>query len=293
MSRAVPITAGLILLAAGLWLWESRSRRAPDPAPAPEPQPPRALAPPIPQGPTRPVPPPHGRNLWDGVGPGSWVLIESKTTTGDKVDTVREKYTLMAMEGPLASLTREPKAPNDPFLRDSAAGIESQDKWSESEPKEEKLTIDGKEFTCQVRDYAGAGENKFGKFTNRARVWRSPGLKLPYREIQRNGPEIALHPDLLRLELELKNLDRGSRQFLDLRVTDLDETLDIGGRKVACIVEEGTWEERRKGTSALTLKRWISDDVPGRIVRTESEGTSNDKPTRKTLNVVDFEVKPK
>jgi hypothetical protein len=227
------------------------------------------------------------------VAPGSWVLVESTSTIGDKVDTSREKYTLMAMEGPLASLSREPKAPQDPFLRDSAAAIESQDKWTESEPREEKLAIDGKEFTCQVREYAGAGVNKFGKFSNRARIWRSPGLKLPYREIQRNGPEIALHPDLLRLELELKNEDRGTRQFLDVRVTDLDDTLDIGGRKVACIVEEGKWEERRKGTTALTLKRWISDDVPGRIVRTESEGTSNDKPTRKTLAVVDFEVKPK
>lgn len=289
MKRSVPIAVGLILLAAALWLWESRSWR--EIAAVPPAPPPKTLAPPLPQPPTRPVPPPHGRNLWDGFTAGSWAMIEAQTASGDQVETIREKFTFLAMEGAVAVLTKDPKGAPDPFRRGSGATIESQATWAESPPKEEKLTIDGKEFACQAREYTHANEAR--KITNRARVWRSADAKLPYREIQRNGPEIALLPDVLRLEVEFANETKQSRQVISIQVTGLDATLDIGGRKIPCIVEEARSEERRQGiTTRQTLKRWISDAVPGRIVRTESEGTSNDKPSKKTLRVVDFEVKP-
>jgi hypothetical protein len=70
-------------------------------------------------------------------------------------------------------------------------------------------------------------------------------------------------------------------------VREGDETLPIAGRSIPC-----HWAERhqQQGNHRMTIKTWISDEIPGGLARTEfrSEGPS---PLQATSVVVAFEKK--
>lgn len=232
------------------------------------------------------------RDPWIGFGEGSWVVLARKVKDGEKVQETREKHLLLAPRdgSPVRQVQKEK---DGAFLPNTTETIHAQGvplegaEWGEAKTRSEELVVDGKTFACTVSEHVVEKGEARGKLA----VWRSAAAKVPYREIVRDGPDMALMPDILRVEV---SIDRGTRKDTHaVRVTALAEKLRVGTRDVTCAVEEWTADETRgTDTRKASFKRWLSDEVPGRVVKMEGKLVSAGKTVEMTVEASDFGVKP-
>jgi hypothetical protein len=126
-----------------------------------------------------------------------------------------------------------------------------------SKTASESLQIGDRSIACERTEY----ELKDGDLEVRGIAWRTKELKIPYRELKRGmGKDIALGPDIVRLELTLKNgADSGT---WSTKVVELDHKLAVDGKDLSCVVEEGTVDVKR-GTSTRAPCADGSGRVPG------------------------------
>jgi len=231
---------------------------------------------------------------WAGFPVGTWAVFETTNSVDGNATSERQKITVIALEGTRPVLAmRKADGENfpepDQFLTRREPGLpDQQPGWRASPERDEKLEIGGKKFACKVTEFTY--ENKAKAIANRVTVWRTPDVKVPYREVKKMGADLALLADVVKIEFHVKN----AKQMLNLdyRITGLDRKVKVGDREIACLLEEGVEEEQRAGlVRKATVRRWLSDAVPGRVVKSEYVGEEAGKPVERTEAVLSFEVK--
>lgn len=283
MKNSYLVIAGVVLIAAGIIGYLSTRPAAPEvPPPAP-------VIPPPPPGP----PPPPLHHHWTGFPVGSWAVIEKTLVKDGVATTSREKITLVELspEGPILNVRAGKgdsfESPGTNVAAAPGALLESQAYWKAGTPRTGTLEVAGKPLECVLTEYAH--ENPQANVANKVVAWRSATIKVPYRQLPRNGPDVALPPDLLRLDFKVRA--GAQHQTYDLRVLQLDAPIAVAGREIPCVLEESTVDEVRPGfASKGSFKRWLSADVPGRVVRAESAGVTNGAPVSRSEVVVDFGI---
>jgi hypothetical protein len=174
---------------------------------------------------------------WEEFGPGSWA---EHVTTGKRDGTpirIVEKSVLKeaTMKDIVVSLDtvddtggRSAVDMRYPLPQRESKG----DDWRKT--GEEKLTIDGKEFACDILERRGVRRWVSDSSTANRGVLKSEAIS-------------------------------GSVSVI-LRVLKLDEKITVGKDAVSCWVRE---EVTDTGDQKTTRKSWMSDEVPGGLVRSE------------------------
>lgn len=233
------------------------------------------------------------RNPWAGFADGSWVIMENTMAVDQDKKTSREKTIVrLTKDGAIRQEVCQEMdggfgPPGSQRMHLQGSGAEK-DAGTASKPKAAELQIGVRKIACEVTEYELKDATK--DFEARTIVWRTKEVKIPYREMKRNGSDVALDTDIVQFEMNLKRgADAAAYKF---RVVELDLKLKIGSQEVLCALEEGTAEET-KGSRVLkaTVRQWLSDAVPGRIVRMEVRGESNGKKVERIQRATDFEEK--
>ena len=230
------------------------------------------------------------RNPWAGFPDGSWALIESADTQEKDTTILRQKYIVrIETGGTVALLITQQGDPSDHPVRPRRSvhipgAPVTELAGTAAKTASEKLQVGDRAIDCERSDY----ELKDGELEIRVAAWRTKDLRIPYRELKHgSGKDIALDPDIARLEWTLK---RGAdSETCSIKVVELDHKLAVDGKDLPCVVEEGTVDVK-KGTRAykLTLRRWLSDAVPGRIARSEAKGEADGKKVERIERVISF-----
>lgn len=236
---------------------------------------------------------PITRDPWSGFGPGSWVTIREKTVAEGKTTYVREKIIITSIEdgAPMLEARAEKGGAYPPpgqVRRHMRGSLVEEMGWKASEPRAAELEIGPRKIACKVTEYVAKDSAR--DVDSRVLVWRTEEVKIPYRELRRDGPDLSMLSDVVRMEVNARHGD--DTQTFDFRIVDLGQKAKVGLREIPCIVEEGSAEER-KGTTVRkgAIKRWLSDAVPGRIVRQEVKGEQDGKRVERIEEVLDFETK--
>jgi len=218
-----------------------------------------------------------------GFPEGSWVILERLMKSDGREETRRERKTVVK-DG-----VRIERDRGNGFEDDSVArhihGKAPEDLKATSS-REEDVTVGDRKIRCKVTEYADEREGVRVQIA----VWRGADLKIPYRELQMDGPDIAAMPDVLRIEASVRNA-RGT-ETQRLKVVSLGEKLKVGARDVECVVEEVDAEAEQGGRKMSgTMKRWLSAAVPGHLVKRTLRADIAGKPVEQTEQAADFEVK--
>ena len=232
------------------------------------------------------------RNPWAGFPDGSFAVIESVTTNDGKTTTEKQRFTVqIEKDGGVTHLvSKEEKDPSIFFeVRHHTPGNAPDKSWgTTSKPKPAELTLGGKKLACEITDYVHRDEGR--RVEVRARVWRTRDLKVPYREIKRDGADIALDTDVVRFEMTSKTAE-GSQKFT-FAIVDPAAKITVGGKELPCQLEEGAAEESMGGqTLKATVRRWLTDAIPGRVARQEIRGEANGKKMERTETVLSWSTK--
>jgi hypothetical protein len=228
------------------------------------------------------------RDPWAGFGVGSWVILSwSDSQSGDRrekvvvsaiIDGVPKRETFVEEKGEFKRhgglATHHPGSPPSTGLKETAS-------------RSEEFDLGGKKIAATVREYEfkEAARNVI----IRGSITTTADVRIPYREFPKDGVDIALGTDLLELNITVEYSD--FTNVYRTKVLRRDE-LTIGTRKVACVVEELSGAETAQGKRyTFTGTRWLSDAVPGRIVKLEALIVLDGKTTQRTGVVTDFEVK--
>ena len=160
--------------------------------------------------------------------------------------------------------------------------------WKAGEPRAAELEIGQRKIACKVTEYAAKDSAR--DVESRVWVWRTEEVKVPYRELRRDGPDLSMLSDVVRMEVKARH--GADTQVFDFRIVDLAQKVKVGLKEIPCLLEEGSAEER-KGTTVRkgTIRRWLSDAVPGRTVRQEVKGEQDGKPVERIEEVLDFETR--
>jgi hypothetical protein len=229
------------------------------------------------------------RDPWAGFGVGSWVVFSRKTTSGGTTTERKDKSVIVAVDQDLP--TREIQQEKDGKFEPSTArsrhapGVLAEKEMKAGASRPEELSIGSRKISCTVTEYHHEDNVVTAKLT----VWKCPDVKIPYRELAKDGPDIALLPDVVQLDF---SFERETRKEHDrVRVIGLDEKVKVGDREIPCVLEEWSVEEERGGEGrTLKSRRWLSDSVPGRVVRFEAS-LKGPKTMDVVQQAVDFEVK--
>jgi hypothetical protein len=182
--------------------------------------------------------PPQEPAEWEKFAPGSWVEHQTTGTRDGTVVRAVEKSTLTGANDKEVVISMETvdagggKSTVD--LRYPAVLREVPKDDMGNKTGEEKLTLDGRSFTCEIRERYGVK-----------------------RWICADAPA---NRGVLKSEAI-----RGSSQVL-MRVLKLEEKVTVGSATLTCWVRE---EVTDTGDQKTTRKFWISDVIPGGIVRSE------------------------
>jgi hypothetical protein len=243
------------------------------------------------------------RNAWAGLPAGSWVVIETTETSGEETSKKRHRFTIESqVEGKVVCQVSEETDKPAIFFEERTIepgrGIEEgSTKAARSDP--ETMEIGGRKFACVTGTFYDPNGNADGK--QAATVWTTKEIKVPYREwdpaeltvtpgriVHSGGAALALDPNVLRYRMT-HHASNGKMEAHAFRVVEVDHKLKVGGREIACVVEEGTIEEKTaKATTKVTFKRWLSDAVPGKVVRSEMRGEVRGVKVERRRQVVDF-----
>lgn len=121
---------------------------------------------------------------------------------------------------------------------------------------EDTLEVEGKAWPCEVWEVAVQGQGQ----VHRERAWIADGLPHPLR---------------------METFDANSK--VSLEVVDLSEHVELGGRKLPCVVYEGVG---RVNGDSVRVRLWTSTEVPGGMLRLRTEvgvGASAKVTERKVL----------
>lgn len=229
------------------------------------------------------------RDPWAGFAAGSWVVISRKTTVAGKTTERKEKSVILPADG--AGTHRETFVEKDGAFVPSAIrvshvpGTVAEKQMKSGAVRTEELTVESKKLSCTVTDYQHEEKGVTAKLT----LWRSAEAKVPYRELAKDGPDLALMSDIVKVEFSLERENR--KETHRIQVVSLDDMVKVADREIACVLEVWSAEEVKGGeTRSLQSRRWLSDAVPGRVVRLEGSLTGP-KPQEFVQQVVDFGAK--
>ncbi|MBI2930484.1 MAG: hypothetical protein HYY16_02435 [Planctomycetes bacterium] len=195
---------------------------------------------------------------WQGFPEGSSVVLR----VSDTERSILMRFTVAKVGADAIAVKRELPGRSQEFtesLRDAAL----------RQVGTEDVDIDGKTFTCAV--YEKAGEE--GKVRVAERHWMTKDV--PGR--------------VAKVEITMKG--ETGEACTTGRLTHLNQRIEIGGKTIPYAVFEltGRMEDGREGT----MVRWVSERVPGFIVRQElrrgREGASREDLS--VTELVEFEVK--
>ena len=234
------------------------------------------------------------RNPWAGFPDGSWALIESVDTQGKETTILRQKFIVRIETGGRVAclITQQDDAGDKPIRPRRSVHVPgvlvTELVGTASKTASEKFQVGDRSIACERSDY----ELKDGDLDVRVTAWRTKELKIPYRELKRGmGRDLALDPDIVRLDLTLK---RGAdSETCSIKVVELDHKLAVDGKDLSCVVEEGTVDVK-KGTRAYkgSVRRWLSNAVPGRVLRSEVRGEADGKKVERIERVISFRGPP-
>lgn len=230
---------------------------------------------------------------WAGFEPGSWVVVSKKTTADGKAVEKREKQVILPPDG--SGIRRE-------LFVDEGGTFVPAKRWSVHSPgvfgeaqltlkgtRRESVDAGGRILACEVTDY-DQGDADGPRV--RLSLWRCEGVKVPYRELAKDGADLALRPDVVKVELSIER--EMSRERHVLQVVKLEERVKVGAQELGCVVEEWTVDDVRGGEPRQGIaRRWLSDAVPGRVVRLKGSMKSAQGVREHVEEVVEFEVVPR
>jgi len=175
---------------------------------------------------------------WDRFAPGSWA--EHLTTgkrEGAEVRTVEKSLYKDATGREVVISLETVEAGGGRSVVDMKYPIPQREVPKEEEGKrkgEETLTIDGREFACEIFEKRGI------------RRWVCPAASANGGVLKTEAISGPIH--------------------ILTRVLKLEEKVEVGKSTVTCWVRE---EITDTGDQKTTRKTWMSDEVPGGIVRSE------------------------
>lgn len=197
---------------------------------------------------------------WERFAPGSWV--EHRTTgarDGRPVKTVEKISFKQATDADLVLLIDTTDANGGRMNVEWRCPLPQRAAPKEEEGTQtgqEDLAVDGKTFACEIRERRGV------------RRWISPGARA-------NGGV-------------LKSESISGTVKVISRVLKLEEKVRVGTATVTCWVREDVTDT---GDQKTTRTHWISDEVPGGVVRLEVRQTRGKDLIEETDTVLtSFEV---
>jgi hypothetical protein len=224
------------------------------------------------------------RNPWAGFPTHSSVIIETETSTDSVKKTIRQQTTIeVSPTGEVTHAVGTYEANGDPPIffeqRKHAPGADVAGVFGKhSTVVDVDLEIGGKKIACVKTEYPRVP----------AVVWRAKALKVPYRELERNlGDNLALDPDIVRIDLTVTS--GGKVESGTFKIVELGHKLSIDGKDVLCVVEEGTLKLDGRALK-LTVRRWLNDEVPGRVVRSEVRCVAGGNEILRIERVTSFKV---
>lgn len=223
-----------------------------------------------------------GDTPWRGFGIGSWVKRTRLRKQGEKTTEVTARFTLAELKDGAPMVKEE--SPEGEGLTSHVPGWAPRKEWLKSKGTG-ILKIDSKEIPCTTLQYEWEDAEK--KIKGSATYWLAAEARVPYREIPLNGPDLALPPGVVKLRFE--NVGPKQEVRVDLEVRSFARKHLVGAREIPCVAEEAAV---REGPAEGTLKRLLSDKVPGAEVEVVVEGKVRDVPFEMRQTVVDFEVRP-
>lgn len=216
------------------------------------------------------------RDPWAGHPVGAWVIHKEVRTLDGLKQERRTKSVITSFDKAHAAF-KVMNEENGAFKDTGAVRLHMYGLLPGSLPskssRKEKLTIEGKTIECQVEVY---GKEENGRKVE-CTVWKSDAVKVPYRELDTGGPDVAMLPNVLRLDMDYqKDGDSGKYR---MEVTILKQQEKIGDKTVDCVVEKGTYVEKtNRGAIDATVERWLCQDIPGHEAKFIIKGTMNGKP---------------
>ena len=229
------------------------------------------------------------RNPWGGFPDGSYVVLESERTIDAVKKTVREQITVDTGDEMTHSVGKYTEKGEPPIFFERRKHLPGKGVATlggvVAKPAAEAVDIGGKSIDCEKIEY---GYEKDGRKC-KAVAWRTKEIKIPYREIQRDGGDLALDTDLVKFEMTATSGD--DVETASFKIVERDVKVAVGDQEVACYVEEGRIEVK-KGPITIkgTVKRWLSDAVPGRVVRFELKGEMNGKKIERLERVTGMRI---
>jgi hypothetical protein len=235
---------------------------------------------------------PHpSRNPWSGFPDRSWAVIEKVTTVEGKAKTEKQRFTVrIEADGSVTHLVSKEEHGTAIFFEERRH-IPGADPavigGFPSKPKKVELKFGDRTLACEMTEFEIKNESKDGEI--RASLWRTKDVRLPYREIETGARDLAVDPDVLRAEVTIKSGKMADR--FQFSVVELNANLKVGGADVTCSVEEGTFEKTDGATMTKgTVRRWLSDSVPGRIVKSETRAERGGQKLERAEQVIAFKV---
>ncbi len=205
----------------------------------------------------------EARREWEGFTADSRVVLRITESDGEKQKTTIVRYTIVKVESDSVTVQQEipgstKEIPN-PLKRDEAlrkVGTESVD-------------IDGKTFECAL--YEKVADIPGGKRTIRQWMHKDVPGRIAKREL-------------------VNKTDKGELRTVE-RVTRLNQRLQLGSKAITYAVYELDGQDDQ-GRAAKAV-RWISEQVPGFLVKEEAKVRREGSPKElvRVTELVEFEVK--
>jgi hypothetical protein len=199
---------------------------------------------------------------WEGFAPGSWVVMSARSVKGQAVyRPSRDEIAGVDPDG-RSCLSTDGGAPSPvPRPVAFASGLEVVSRSRET------VTIGARRLPCTVVTYAAGGAS--------VTAWFAEGVAVPCREMTALPNRVAVPRDVVRVQGRYTR--PSSTLTTTLEVVELSSQIEVAGRMVDCVVETSSMVhvvEDGKGC-LRSWKRWLSDAVPGRIVRQDRQCTGD------------------
>jgi hypothetical protein len=251
----------------------------------------------------------NAKDPWAGFGLDSWVKIREtrKQTRAGKTEEQSSVQTFRVNScGSSASVAVTDDDGKSSVRHHVHGGTPEQLGLEKATSGETTLSIAGKEHAALVTEYVSTpgdkrlelmtkpfpeimkqGELKGEKdVTVRLKLWTVKGADVPYRELTLPGLDLALGPEVVKLEHQMLRTDpQGNalfRQTTQHLVQQLAKSLQVGDQTITCVQQHVSGSQEGKkpdGTaSSVTFEgtELLSNAVPGRVVSSSVRWRSGD-----------------
>lgn len=151
----------------------------------------------------------------------------------------------------------------------------------------DSLVIDETKFQCDVEEYRGTkpAKQQEAVFV----IWRCKNVVIPYRELAVDGPDMAMPPNVLRAECTIKKPGRSESTVVE--VVSFKAQQKVGEQAIRCVTEKGEIVAVVDGKQIKgSMERWLSNEVPGRLVRSVIKVTVDGKIFKQVKQVKKFSI---